>query len=221
MTNIQLWHSHNTRSLRPLWALEEMGLEYELKLPKFPPRYYERKFLEINPLGTVPFLVDGDTQMTESSAMCLYLAEKYKKTDFLIEKNVPEYGAFLNWLHHSDATLTFPLSLVMRYQYFESDERKNPQIVEDYTRWFLARLKLLELTLAEQEWLCGAKFTVADIAVGYALFLGQILGFDEHYSAICSDYLSRLKARSAFKRAQNLAKDQDSLSKLLVVVEND
>lgn len=220
MANIQLWHSHNTRSLRPLWALEEMGLEYDLKLLKFPPRYHEPKFLEINPLGTVPFLVDGDTRMTESSAMCLYLAEKYQKTDFLIEKEAAEYGAFLNWLHHSDATLTFPLTLIMRYQYFESGERKNPQIVEDYTRWFLARLKLINSVLLDQDWLCGCRFTVADIAVGYSLFLGQILKLDQHYPRTCCDYLVRLKERSSFKRAQMLAKDLDFLSQLLDPSEN-
>ena len=104
---ITLWHCDNARSLRPLWALEEMGLDYTLQVLPFPPRFLQKDFLAINTLGTVPYMVDGDTQMTESSAMCHYLATRYAKTDFLIAEKDKEYGSFLNWMYHSDATLTF------------------------------------------------------------------------------------------------------------------
>ena len=67
---MKLWHCAGSRSLRPLWALEEMGLEYELEILTFPPRIFNKQYLEVNNLGTVPFLQDGETQMTESSAIC-------------------------------------------------------------------------------------------------------------------------------------------------------
>ena len=54
---------------------------------------------------------------------------------------IAAYGAYLNWLHMSDATLTFPQTLVLRYGRFEPTERQQPQVVVDYTRWFLARLR--------------------------------------------------------------------------------
>lgn len=215
MSKIQLWHSHNARSLRTLWALEEMELPYELNILNFPPRYYDRDFLEINPLGTVPYLIDGDSRMTESSAMCLYLAEKYQKKDFFISVEEPGYGEFLNWLHHADATLTFPLTLVMRYQFFEDDERKNPQIVEDYRRWFLARLRLLDSALESKQWLCNERFTIADIVVGYALYLGELIGLEQQYSPTCTKYLQKLKTRIAFQKAFDLARDRDDLSEFL------
>jgi len=41
-TSLKLWHCHNARSLRPLWALEEMGLDYELELLPFPPRFLKQ-----------------------------------------------------------------------------------------------------------------------------------------------------------------------------------
>jgi len=62
---MKLWHCHNARSLRPLWAMEEMGLEYELEVLPFPPRYFKKEFLDENVLGTVPFFKDGQTTMTE------------------------------------------------------------------------------------------------------------------------------------------------------------
>ena len=62
---ITLYHCDGARSFRPLWMLEEMGLAYELKMLPFPPRVLAKEYLAINPLGTIPFMVDGDTRMTE------------------------------------------------------------------------------------------------------------------------------------------------------------
>jgi len=66
---ITLYHCMSARSFRPLWALEELGMPYELKMLPFPPRVLDRSFLAINPLGTIPLLIDGETHMTESAAM--------------------------------------------------------------------------------------------------------------------------------------------------------
>jgi glutathione S-transferase len=52
---MKLWHCHGARSLRPLWAMEEMQLPYEVELLRFPPRFFKKDFLAINPLGTVHF----------------------------------------------------------------------------------------------------------------------------------------------------------------------
>ena len=62
---MKLWHCNSARSLRPLWALEEMGLEYELEVLQFPPRMFDRSYLKVNSLGTVPFFLDGEVEMTE------------------------------------------------------------------------------------------------------------------------------------------------------------
>ncbi len=56
---LKLWHCRDARSFRALWALEELGLPYELVLLPFPPRWLEPSFLELNPLGTIPFFTDG------------------------------------------------------------------------------------------------------------------------------------------------------------------
>jgi glutathione S-transferase len=76
---ITLYHCIAARSFRPLWAVEELELPYELKMLPFPPRALDKTYLSINPLGTVPAFFDGDVRMTESSAICQYLGEKYGK----------------------------------------------------------------------------------------------------------------------------------------------
>ena len=73
--NIKLYHCHGARSMRPLWTLEEMGLDYELITMPFPPRYLHREYLEIYPLGTVPCMIDGYVHFTESGGIRLYFVD--------------------------------------------------------------------------------------------------------------------------------------------------
>jgi glutathione S-transferase len=201
---MKLYHCKDARSLRALWALEEMGLDYELVNMQFPPRLTYPGYLDINPMGTVPTLVDGDVTLTESSAMCQYLAEKYGPTELALDVSHPQYGEYLNWLYRSDATLTFPQTLVLRYTRLEPQERRIPQVVADYTQWYYSRLRSVEMALEGRDYLLGERFTVADIAVGYAVFLGISLGLDEKYKPNTQAYLARLMARPAFQRAQSL-----------------
>ena len=197
-STLKLWHCHNARSLRPLWALEEMGLDYELEVLPFPPRFFQKEFLAINPLGTVPYMQDGSTRMTESTGICHYLVERYRQAKFGVAVDHPEYGDYLNWLYHSDATITFPQTLYIRYALLEPEERRQPQVAEDYRKWFLARLRLLDEHILQRDYLCDERFTIADIAVGYALYLGELNGFSGDYSSQVAAYLQRLKSRPAF-----------------------
>src|SRR5450631_3047474 len=103
---ITLYHCHAARSFRPLWMLEEMGLPYELKLLPFPPRVHAKDYLAVNPLGTIPFFVDGDARMTESSAICHYLGVRHGPSTLVVGPEELGYAAFLNWMYFSDATLT-------------------------------------------------------------------------------------------------------------------
>ncbi|WP_353218312.1 glutathione S-transferase N-terminal domain-containing protein, partial [Sandarakinorhabdus sp.] len=150
---MKLWHCRDARSFRCLWALEELGLPYELALLPFPPRWLEPEFLAINPLGTIPFFTDGAVRMTESAAICQYLADKTGALRVL--PGDPRYGDYLNFLHQSDATLTFPQTLVLRYTRLEKPENRIPKVASDYQRWFVARTIWVETALADgRQWLC-------------------------------------------------------------------
>ncbi|WP_406624285.1 glutathione S-transferase family protein [Acidovorax sp. SDU_ACID1] len=198
---IVLHHCVSARSFRPLWMLEELGVPYRLRMLPFPPRVLARPFLQDNPLGTVPLLEDGATRMTESAAMCQYLAARHGDGRLDVAVDDPAYGSYLNWLHMSDATLTFPQTLVLRYTHFEPPERLQPQVAQDYARWFLARLRAVDAALQQGEFLCAGHFTAADVAVAYALHLAQHLGLDAQFPPAVTAYWQRLQARPAFQRA--------------------
>jgi len=197
---IELWHCPDARSFRPLWALEELGLAYELHLLPFPPRVREPAYLEINPLGTIPAMKDGDTFMSESAGIVQYLVTRYGPSDLAVPVDDPAYGAWVNWLHFGEATLTFPQTLVLRYRQFEPGRAEI--VADDYAKWFLSRLRHVDRALAHGDWLCAGRFTAADISVGYALLLAVQLKLDEKFSPAVRAYWERLKARPGFLAAK-------------------
>ena len=145
----------------------------------FPPRACSPEYMGINPLGTVPAYIDGTTRMTESSAICEFIAMRHSLGDLAVAPDESEYGEYLNWVHFGEATLTFPQTLVLRYGRFEPIDRQLPQVVQDYSRWFLSRLRGVERKILSHRYLCADRFTVADISVGYALMLaGGIPGLE-------------------------------------------
>jgi glutathione S-transferase len=199
---ITLYHCVGARSFRPLWTLEEMGLPYELRVMPFPPRVHRKEYLEVNPLGTIPAFFDGDVRMTESAAIAHYLATRYGPSELAVAVDEPDYGAWLNWQHFGEATLTFPQTLVLRYSRMEPPERRNPQIVEDYTRWFLARLRGIDAVVSAHTTLCAGRFTTADVSVGYALLLATHLGLAARFPPAVAAYLAGLQQREGYRRAR-------------------
>lgn len=198
---ITLYHCVSARSFRALWMLEEIGLPRELKMLPFPPRAFHREYLEVNPLGTIPLLIDGDSRLTESAAICQYLAARHSPRALNVEPDEAGFADYLNFLHFGEATLTFPQTLLLRYGRFEPPARRQPQVVDDYTQWFLARLRTLEPRLEKGDFLAAGRFTAADISVGYALMLAQTLGIDSHFKPAAAAYWQRLQQRPAFRSA--------------------
>lgn len=201
---LKLYHCKGARSLRCLWALEEMGLPYELVVLQFPPRLFHKDYKDVNPLGTVPALIDGAATLTESAGICEYLAVRFGPTPLAVGPDEDEYGGYLNWLHRSDATLTFPQTLVLRYSALEPEDRRQPQVVEDYRKWFLGRWRSVEAALEGRDYLCADRFTMADIAVGYAFYLSRTLGLAEAATPNVMRWWGLLSARPAFQRADSL-----------------
>ena len=214
---ITLHHCISARSFRPLWMLEELELPYKLVMLPFPPRIKDRAFLQLNPLGTVPLLTHGEVQMTESAAICAYLCALKSPTSLEVERDEADFGAYLNFLDFGEATLTFPLTLVLRYSKFEPEERRNEVIAGDYAKWFLSRLRSLERRLERSDYLCAGRFTAADVSVGYALMLASSLNLDDQFLPSTRRYWERLRERTGFECAR-MAEMQAAVSQNIPVI---
>jgi glutathione S-transferase len=200
MTLPILYHCADARSLRCLWAAEEAGLEIDLRVLPFPPRAFAPDYRPVNPLMTVPGWVEDGRLMTESAAICERIAEG---TALEVRRDEPDYWDCRNWLHRSDATLTFPLAIMLRYTRVEAPERRLAQAVDDYKAFFGGRAKSIEAALADgRDWLVAGRFTIADIAIGYAAFLATTLGADDVLGEATKAWLARCTTREAFVRAR-------------------
>ncbi|QIQ85884.1 glutathione S-transferase family protein [Erythrobacter sp.] len=200
MTKPILWTCARSRGLRATWAAEEAGVDIDLRVLPFPPRYKAPEFMEENPLGTVPLLVDGEARMTESCAIAHYLATRGGFTDLAIAPGERDYAEYCDYTYHADATITFPQTVFMRFAIFEKDKGLE-EAGHAYAKWFHKRLVKVEQRLETREYLCADRFTVADICVGYALILAQTVGLDEGVPDSLKAYRERLTARPAYKRA--------------------
>ncbi|MFW2350120.1 glutathione S-transferase family protein [Qipengyuania sp.] len=189
-----------SRGLRATWAAEEGGVDIGLELLPFPPRYQAPEYLGLNPLGTVPLLVEGEARMTESCAIAHYLATKSSDASLVVAPGEGDYPAYLDFTYHADATITFPQTVFMRFALFEKDKGWS-EAGEAYAKWFWKRLVKLEQRLETREFLCADRFTVADICCGYALILAGKVGLDEGVPQVLRDYRERLVAREGYRRA--------------------
>lgn len=200
-----LYTCAGSRGLRCTWAAEEAGVALDLKMLPFPPRHKAPDYLEVNPLGTVPMLIDGEARMTESCAIAHYLAVIGNQPSLVVQPGEPDYAAYLDYTFHADATLTFPQTVYMRFALFEADKGWG-EAGKAYAKWFYKRLVKIEDRLAGREYLCADRFTVADICVGYALILAAKVGLDEGVPDALKAYRDRVTSREAYKAA--VAKEQ-------------
>jgi glutathione S-transferase len=208
MTIPVLYTCARSRGLRATWSAEEAGAEIDLRILPFPPRYLVPEYMALNPLGTVPLLIDGETWMTESCAIAHYLATHAGFTELAVAPGERDYGAYCDYTYHADATITFPQTVYMRFAIFEKDKGLAEAGVA-YAKWFHKRLIKVEERLREREFLCADRFTVADICVGYALILAENVGLDECVPDSLKAYRARLTAREAYRRAS--AREQEGL----------
>ena len=199
---IKIYHCKGARGIRPIWTAEEMNLKYTVEMLPFPPRVFKKEFLKMNVLGTVPYMTDGELSMTESVGISQYLVQKYGPTKLEVHKDEQDFGNYLNWLSHADATLTFPLTIFLRYTIQEPGVADNVALA--YRKWFVARLRLLEKTLANREYLCSDRFTLADICIGYALHAANQLNIEEAFTPNIKRWSDLIFRRKAFIKIKSL-----------------
>lgn len=187
------------RSLRILWTLEELNAPYEPVRVQFPPKVVQPDYLNINPLGQIPTLIDGDIKLFESVGACEYVNETVGG-DLAITAGQPGRADYLQWLWFGEATLAPPLGAMVR-QTFGPEDSRNPTALAEAKASLFERLSLIEARLEGRQYLAGDRFTLADISVAYCLNLGGMLRVAGEFTPNVAAYFERMKARPAFQAA--------------------
>ncbi len=199
---MKLYHCTKSRSVRVLWMLEELELSYELETLPFDPKALKgADYLEINPFGKVPVLVDGAVTMSESVAIVQYLLDRYADGRLEPDRDSPEYGTFLQWLHFGEATMMGPVSELASHTVFLPAEDRNPAIAKRARGTLNHYASILDEELEGQSYLVDEEFTAADIVVGYTLYATELFNMWPEGHGNLDSYLARLKERPAFQKA--------------------
>jgi glutathione S-transferase len=189
------------RGLRLMWQCEEMGLPYQIEKVTFPP---SAAYLALNPVGSVPFLRDGDVAINESVAIMFYLAQKYGPTPLLPAKDDPALARVLQLTVFSEATIGAMLNTLMAAHFAAPEGDKRNWSVRGQEERTQQALAYVEQLLGDQPYLAGGTLTLADIAIVTALGIRQgALG--QAPSPKLAAYRDRLMERPAYRRAKAAA----------------
>ena len=197
---LKLIHFPQTRSIRVYWVIEELGLDAEIETRPFDrASLKEPEYLKLNPLGKTPVFWDGDKRMVESTAIIQYLAEKHGNGKLARKPSDTDYSDYLQWLHFGEAGMGGYVNMLIAQTALLPEDQRIPAMkiwAEKETRNCLA---FLEDGLAGKDYLLG-DFSIADISVGYLLYLLKITGNGGFFGENTKAYFKRLASREAWAK---------------------
>lgn len=199
---ITLYHAPQTRSVRPRWMLEELGVPYDVRRLNLAAGDQKKPdYLALNPNGTIPTLVDGDLVLWESAAICQYLADKAPDKRLAPPVGTPARGKYYQWIHYAMSALEPPAITIFLHTMMRPEEKRVPLLVEEARPALAAGMAVVERALAGRPHILGDEFTAADVMIASTLGWARMMGLVGADLPNVSDYLDRLMARPAAQRA--------------------
>lgn len=200
---IKLYFAPRTRSTRPRWLLEELGVPYELvRLDLSKGEHKTPEYRAIHPHGSVPALVDGDTTLIESVAICMHLADRFPEKGLAPALGSMDRGRYYQWLVYAVATLEPAI-----VDYYAATAAGGPEDRdEEEAKAAKARFEeiagVLEKALGAGEFMIGGVFTTADLVLGSMLGWARSMRLLDGHARL-EEYVKGLTQRPAFRRAQS------------------
>ncbi len=184
----------NTRDLRVLWALEEIGLPYEIVGMDHPNHDLDSPaYRALNPFGQIPVIDDDGVVVSESGAILLYLA---RKTGKLMPRDLAEEAQVLRWSVAALNTIELPILSLWFVDLTGGKESKPSEALHD---WADMRLKQLDGWLETRQFIATADFTVADILMTHVLDAGTQKEMLKPYANLLA-YRARCTGRPAWQK---------------------
>lgn len=166
---MKLFEFGPTRSLRVRWVLQELEVGFEsIVVNLMQGQHQTPEFLQLNPVGKLPVLVDGDLVLTESVAIALYLAEKYPDKH-LLPSDVKLRAQVHRWLLFTATELEQPLWRIARHSFLYPEEQRIAADIDIARREFLQMAALAEQRMQGQDFVVGDRVTIADFILAYTL----------------------------------------------------
>lgn len=200
---VKVYHAPPTRSMRIVWALEELGLPYEIAPTKLDRAYFKTpEWRAISPTGKIPVMYDEGKPLFESVAAIHYLSEKYADGKLARRPRDDDYGAFLQWLHYGEAGMGPYFGMLIGQTRVLPEEQR----IEAMKQWAIMECRnccaVLESALGDKPFILGEEFSLADISLGYGLHLIRLSGESKDIiGPRTMAYYGRLAERPAWRKA--------------------
>jgi glutathione S-transferase len=193
-----LYTNPQSRGRIARWMLEEVGQPYKVEVMDYASTMKGAAYLAINPMGKVPALRHGDAVVTESAAICAYLADAFPQAGLAPPPTSKDRAAYYRWLFFGAGPLEAATSNKM-LGFVVPPERERMIGYGTYA----AALNALEAALSKSDYLAGGKFSATDVYVGSHVGFGMMFGALEKRPAF-EQYWARVSSRPACKRANEL-----------------
>jgi glutathione S-transferase len=198
--HIKLHHCHQTRSMRSLWLLHELGIPFDLQVYPFDVSIKSDEYLALNPTGRVPSLELDDHVICESGAIAEALCEVAPEAELGRPVGHAERYAWLNWIHFAETISQHCAALTQQHVALFEDHMRSPIVMNLEARRLAKTLGTVEAGLTDSGYLLESGFSAADIGVGQAVYMAthfvRLDGF-----AKLSDWYARLQSRDAFQKS--------------------
>jgi glutathione S-transferase len=197
---MKLYHCAETRSMRILWLLYELGVPFDLEDMPFDHKVLRSKeYLGVHPLGRVPALVDGGMTLIESGAITEYLCSTYDDGKLGRPVGHAERYDWLKWIHFAE-TVIIPCQNMVQQYVFIPPEQKSDIVIYFETRRLGKCLDVMERILQGQDYLLPSGFSAADTSVGFSIYFSSAFVTHDEHPAV-KTYFDRIMARPAFKKS--------------------
>jgi glutathione S-transferase len=196
---IVIHHLNDSRSLRILWLLEELGTQYEIKYYQRDPqtRLAPTELEAIHPLGKSPVITDGGRTIVESGAIVDYLIRRHGGGRLQPLPESTLYDEYVQWLHYAEGSAMLPLLLRLYVSRLgDAGKPLHPRINSELAR----HLGYLDTSLKGRQFLVGDSLTGADIMMSFVAELGGVFQLLPEYPMIGA-WLTRMHERPAYQRA--------------------
>ena len=192
-----------SRTSRIIWTLSELGIDYEF-INTFP---HSEQAYSVNPSGKLPVMEIGDTKIIDSTAICIYLADKHFEANLSYPSGSLKRAQLDSWIQFAINDLEAPLWIIAKHTFVLAENLRVAEIIQPAEHEWQQALKVMESRLGDNQYVMGDEFTVADI------LLGQIGGRwakrrNMHIESITlTDYFNRVCNRPAILKALQHEKD--------------
>ena len=195
---IRLHHCHQTRSMRVLWLLRELGVDFEIVLHNFDKSLRSEDYLNLSPAGRVPSLEMDDDIIWESGAIIQVLCERFASPGLGRDPASPERADWLIWLHFAETNSQHSAALTQQHIALYDPATRSPIVTKLEAKRLEKCCAAVENRLIGRDYLLDAGFSAADICVGQAVYMARHFARLDDFPNTTGWY-TRITARPAFQ----------------------